>query len=160
MCRVGLSVRLVCVETGNLMMDAQTAFARERRRRRWGDLQRWLGRRPRHASRLQSLEQRLGRRPPATGRRVGLKAVPVASIVGTAEDAKMRAFDRCFRPAATSRHRWERLWMAGRRGAALPPISVFRLGEDHFVIDGHHRLSVAQSLGMAAIDAEVTELRG
>jgi ParB-like chromosome segregation protein Spo0J len=36
---------------------------------------------------------------------------------------------------------------------------VFRLGEEHFVIDGHHRLSVAQSLGMAAIDAEVTELR-
>ncbi len=48
--------------------------------------------------------------------------------------------------------------MAGRRGAALPPISVYRLGGQHFVRDGHHRVSVARSLGMAAIDAEVTEL--
>jgi ParB-like chromosome segregation protein Spo0J len=48
--------------------------------------------------------------------------------------------------------------MAGRRGAALPPISVYRLGERHFVRDGHHRVSVARSLGMAAIDAEVTDL--
>jgi hypothetical protein len=147
------------METGNLMIDAQSAFARERRRRRRGQIARWLLRRPRNACRLESLEQRLGGIPPAAGRTLGLRAVPLASIVGTAEEAKRRAFDGCFRPAATSRHRWERLWMAGRRGAALPPIALFRLGEDHFVIDGHHRLSVAQSLGMAAIDAEVMELR-
>jgi hypothetical protein len=157
---MGLSFKLSPMETGNLMIDAQTAFARERRRRRRGEIARWLMRRPRQACRLESLEQRLGRIPPATGRRLGLQTVPLTSIVGTAEEAKRRSFDRCFRPTATSRHRWERLWMAGRRGAALPPISVFLLGEDHFVIDGHHRLSVAQSLGMAAIDAEVTELRG
>jgi hypothetical protein len=48
--------------------------------------------------------------------------------------------------------------MAGRRGNALPPISVYRLDGEHFVRDGHHRVSVAHSLGMAAIDAEVTEL--
>jgi hypothetical protein len=28
----------------------------------------------------------------------------------------------------------------------------------HFVRDGHHRVSVANALGMMAIDAEVTEL--
>jgi hypothetical protein len=147
------------METGNLMIDAQTAYARERRRRRRGQVARWLLRRPRHAGRLESLEQRLGRMPPAAGRGLGLQTVPLTSIVGTAEDAKRRVFDCCFRPAATSRHRWERLWIAGRRGAALPPISVFRLGEDHYVIDGHHRISVARSLGMVAIDAEVMELR-
>ena len=64
-----------------------------------------------------------------------------------------------FRPPATSRTRWERLWAAGREGAPLPPISVYRLGDRHFVNDGHHRVSVARSLGMNAIDAEVTELR-
>jgi len=31
-------------------------------------------------------------------------------------------------------------------------------GADHYVADGHHRVSVARALGMAAIDAEVTEL--
>jgi hypothetical protein len=69
-----------------------------------------------------------------------------------------RAFDHSFRPASSSRRRWERLWVAARRGATLPPISVFRLGEAHFVDDGHHRVSVAHALGMTAIDAEVTDL--
>ena len=45
-----------------------------------------------------------------------------------------------------------------RRGAALPPISVFRIGASHYVDDGHHRVSVAAALGMVAIDAEVVEL--
>jgi ParB-like chromosome segregation protein Spo0J len=35
---------------------------------------------------------------------------------------------------------------------------VLQLGERHFVVDGHHRVSVARSLGMSAIDAEVTLL--
>src|ERR687894_487379 len=89
----------------------------------------------------------------------GRHAITLDSIVGTAEQAKTGTFDGRFRPASSSRRRWEGLWIAGRRGASLPPISVYRLGDRHFVRDGHHRVSVARSLGMAAIDAEVTELR-
>jgi hypothetical protein len=122
------------METGNLLIDAQTAFARQRRGRRRDRAADWLR------------------------RRAGLEAIPLESIVGTAEPTKSREFDRRFRARDSSRHRWERLWMAGRRGAPLPPISVFRVGERHFVDDGHHRVSVANALGMVAIDAEVTEL--
>jgi hypothetical protein len=146
------------METGNLMIDAQTAFSRELRRRRRDRVARWLRRRPREYSRLASLEQALDDAPPAARRAAGLSAIPLTSIVGTAETAKTRSFDSSFRPPSTSRGRWERLWMAGRRGAALPPISVYRLGDEHFVRDGHHRVSVARSLGMTAIDAEVTDL--
>ncbi len=146
------------METGNLFVDAQTAFASEQRRRRRARALRWLLRRPRKTVALASLQEALGAAPPSGRRALGLTAIPLTSIVGTAESAKARAFDRGFRPSATSRHRWERLWIAGRRGAPLPPISVFRLGEHHFVADGHHRVSVAHSLGMAAIDAEVTVL--
>jgi hypothetical protein len=124
----------MAMETGNLLIDAQTAFARQRRGRRRDRAADWLR------------------------RRGGLEAVPLESIVGTAEPTKSREFDRRFRPRDSSRHRWERLWMASRRGAPLPPISVFRVGERHFVDDGHHRVSVANALGMVAIDAEVTEL--
>jgi hypothetical protein len=144
------------METGNLMVDAQSAFSREQRRRRRERTIRWLTRRP--GGCLASLEQALTAGAPAGRRRGGLRAIPLDSIVGTAENAKARTFDRRFRPVASSRRRWEGLWMAGRRGAALPPISVYRLGDEHFVRDGHHRVSVARSLGMAAIDAEVTEL--
>jgi ParB-like chromosome segregation protein Spo0J len=36
---------------------------------------------------------------------------------------------------------------------------VFRVGEEHFVIDGHHRVSVSRALGAQNIDAAVVELR-
>ena len=35
-----------------------------------------------------------------------------------------RTFDDAFRPAALARARWQRVWLAEHRGAALPPISV------------------------------------
>jgi hypothetical protein len=145
------------METGNLMVDAQTAFARQRRRRRREQATSWLLRQKQGGSCLAGLEEVLGATP-ARRRMVGLRTIPLESIVGTAEPAKACAFDHSFRPPSTSRRRWERLWMATRRGTPLPPISVFRLGDQHFVGDGHHRVSVAHALGMAAIDAEVTEL--
>jgi hypothetical protein len=144
------------METGNLMIDAQTAFSREQRRRRRARAIGWVTRR--RGDCLTSLEQVLGAAAPTRRRPTGLDAIPLDSIVGTAERAKTRTFDRRFRPGSSSRTRWERLWVAGRRGASLPPISVYRLGDEHFVRDGHHRVSVARSLGMVAIDADVTEL--
>jgi hypothetical protein len=145
------------VETGNLLIDAETAFARQRRRRRFDRAVGWLRGRP-AAVRLTSLDDALGMKPPALRRIAGLEAIALCSIVGTAEPTKARVFDGRFRVPETSRRRWEALWLAQRRGAAVPPISVFRVGDSHYVDDGHHRVSVAKALGMAAIDAEVTEL--
>jgi hypothetical protein len=148
------------MNTGNLIVDAQTAFARARRRRRREQAKRWLLRRPRESSHLAclDLERALGAVPAAGARAVGIEAIPVTAIVGTVEPAKARAFDREFRPPASSRRGWERLWMAARRGEALPPISVVRVGERYFVWEGHDRVSVACALGMATIRAEVIEL--
>jgi hypothetical protein len=56
------------------------------------------------------------------------------------------------------RPRWERIAMAQRKGQAMPPIDVYRIGELHFVKDGHHRVSVARELGYEVIDAYVTEV--
>ena len=145
------------METGNLLIDAQTAFARQRRRRRLERTVSWLrGRRA--PDRLTSLEDVLGSRPPTLRRLAGLEAIPLCSVVGTAEPTKARVFDGHFRVPESSRRRWEGLWLANRRGAPVPPISVFRIGDRHYVDDGHHRVSVANAMGMAAIDAEVTEL--
>ncbi|MBA2637563.1 MAG: chromosome partitioning protein ParB, partial [Solirubrobacterales bacterium] len=41
---------------------------------------------------------------------------------------------------------------------AMPPIDVFRVGDAHFVRDGHHRVSVARIQGERTIDAWVTEV--
>ena len=159
MCEPRLSAKLKTMQTGNLLIDAQSAFARERRSRRRERVTRWLTRRPLACDRLQSLDQVLAGAPPAARRALGLRAIPLDSIVGTTESAKADTFGRRFRPPSISRTRWQRLWMAARKGSPLPPISVLRVGEQHYVVDGHHRVSVAHSLGMSAIDAEVTLLR-
>jgi len=56
------------------------------------------------------------------------------------------------------RERWEQLALAQRRGAAIPPIEVYRVGGLHFVSDGHHRVSIAAAAGQQTIDAYVTEI--
>jgi hypothetical protein len=44
-------------------------------------------------------------------------------------------------------------------GTGIPPIDVYRIGELHFVEDGHHRVSVARAKGDTTIEAHVKEVR-
>ena len=84
--------------------------------------------------------------------------MPLDAIVGTVD--RTREFDRSFRPVSPRlRSRWERIAAAQRRGESLPPISVYKIGDLYFVRDGHHRVSVARSLGRPDIDAYVTEVK-
>jgi hypothetical protein len=97
----------------------------------------------------------------ALGRRgersLGLQTITVETIVGTVDST--RDFDRFFRPTTGRvRERWERLALAQVRGAAIPPIDVYRVGDLHFVKDGHHRVSIAISQQQTTIDAYVTEV--
>jgi hypothetical protein len=38
-----------------------------------------------------------------------------------------------------------------------PPILVHKVGENYYVEDGHHRVSIAQAMGMTFIQARVWE---
>jgi hypothetical protein len=110
--------------------------------------------RRRHPSRLRLLAEDTA----APGRHRGVEPIPVRSIVGTVDPHKAEAFDGAFRPPSYSRGRWCQMLHAVESGSELPPISVYRLGDEHYVRDGHHRVSVARALGAEAIDAEVTEV--
>jgi hypothetical protein len=91
-------------------------------------------------------------------RSLGLQTIRLDSVVGTVDSS--RNFDRKFRPTSNRmRERWERLALAQARGEALPPIDVYRVGELHFVRDGHHRVSLAIAHGHQTIDAYVTEVQ-
>jgi hypothetical protein len=91
-------------------------------------------------------------------RSLGLHTVALDSIVGSV--GRTRDFDRSFRPTSNrTRPRWEQIANAQRRGKDMPPISVYRIGDMHFVRDGHHRVSVARAQGRDALDAYVTEVR-
>ncbi len=90
-------------------------------------------------------------------RALGLHTIELDSIVGTVD--RTREFDRDFRPTTPRlRERWESIAAAQRRGQAMPPIDVYRVGALHFVRDGHHRVSVARAQGLRTIDARVTEV--
>ena len=88
---------------------------------------------------------RRGDRPRSASRAfgsLGLQMIELDTVVGTVDSR--RDFDRRFRPTSTRvRERWERLALAQRRGEAVPPIDVYRVGDLHFVRDGHHRVSIA-----------------
>jgi hypothetical protein len=144
-------------DTGLPESDAQFDFGRARRRRALSRLSARLRGLPSDVNVILPFDEvvaALGRRGE---RRLGLQTIPLDSIVGTVD--RGREFDRRFHPTSGRvRTRWERIATAQRRGEAMPPIDVYRIGELHFVKDGHHRVSVARALGHRDINAYVTEV--
>lgn len=89
-------------------------------------------------------------------RHAGVQTVTIDRIVGS--EGRCNDFDRDFRPLQThTQHRWLSVARARSRGITLPAVDLIRVGDEYYVRDGHHRISVAQTLGQAAIDATVTE---
>ena len=86
----------------------------------------------------------------------GLRTVPVAQIGGSV--GRCSEFDGDFMPAKESvGERWKRVDRAFQRGQELRPVSLYKVGSFYFVLDGHHRVSVAHYHGVEWIDAYVTE---
>src|SRR5690606_3907465 len=72
----------------------------------------------------------------------GLKEIPVDAIIGTA--GRYEDFNRQFLPRQENQlSRWARVRLAVER-SGLPPIEVYQIGDVYFVLDGHHRVSVAR----------------
>jgi hypothetical protein len=143
-------------DTGLPQTDAQFDFGRARRKRALAQIAARMRRDTDFTAILpfDEVVKALGRRGE---RYLGLKTIELDSIVGTVD--RGREFDRRFNPTSGRvRPRWERINTAQRKGQAMPPIDVYRIGELHFVKDGHHRVSVARALGHKDIDAYVTEI--
>jgi hypothetical protein len=84
------------------------------------------------------------------------QAISLDHIVGTS--GRMDRFDHQFRPMQTrGRDRWASV-AAGMMTdiTAIPPVELIQIGDDYFVVDGHHRVSVARALHKVFIDANVT----
>lgn len=145
------------MSTGFPDADARDDFSRLQRERARARLKARLRRLPPDADRILVFDEvtralgRVGQRP------LGRQVVPVGTIVGTVD--RESSFDRQFRPTNTrTRQRWERIDAAARRGEAMPPVDLYRVGALHFVRDGHHRVSVARALGLDGVEADVIEV--
>ncbi len=87
---------------------------------------------------------------------LGIQAVPLDKIVGSV--GRYKDFNRRFRlkndrPSA----RFERVLEAFKKNISLPPITLYQIKNEYYVLDGNHRVSAANNLGYEFIDAHIIE---
>ena len=86
----------------------------------------------------------------------GTRVVEMEEIVGSV--GRWRDFDRSFLPARASiAERWKRIDRAFQRGEDLPPVELYKIRDSYFVMDGHHRVSVARFHDVPTVEATVAE---
>jgi hypothetical protein len=147
----------VPADTGFPRADVENDFQRARRRQTLARLSQRLRREPDDVNLILPFDEVVAALGMTGERKLGLQVIKLDTVVGTVDSS--RDFDRRFRPTSSRvRERWERLALAQRRGESIPPIDVYRIGDLHFVIDGHHRVSIALATGQKTIDAYVTEI--
>jgi hypothetical protein len=86
----------------------------------------------------------------------GVQTVEVKQIAGSLN--RYHQFDRAFLPLEDQvANRWQNIDRAFYQEVSLPPVVLYKVGDIYFVVDGHHRVSVAREQGQLFIDAEVRE---
>jgi hypothetical protein len=86
----------------------------------------------------------------------GVRTVRISQIVGSLN--RYHEFDAAFLPKNDENaNRWQSVDRAFYQEVSLPPVVLYKVGEVYFVVDGHHRVSVAREQNAEFIDAEVRE---
>jgi len=141
------------------LLEAREQFDTARRRAFWRAVARVPGRY--QTLRLPDLNRVLSAARFETQASRGVQEIRLDKVVGTVSVAKQIDFDSAFLPLARrQRERWARLYAFMSAGYEdVPPIEVFQLEDNYYVIDGHHRVSIARELGRDRIEAKVTEIK-
>jgi hypothetical protein len=86
----------------------------------------------------------------------GVKTVRLDQVAGSLN--RYHEFDRAFLPKEDQlASRWQKVDRAFYEDIHLPPVVLYKVGEVYFVVDGHHRVSVAREQGQEFIEAEIRE---
>ena len=86
----------------------------------------------------------------------GVKTIRVDQIAGSLN--RYHEFDRAFLPKEDQlASRWQKVDRAFYQEINLPPVVLYKVGDVYFVVDGHHRVSVAREQGQDFIEAEIRE---
>ena len=87
----------------------------------------------------------------------GVGSVWLKQIVGSV--GKCSAFNIEFIPRShVPQDRLINIKQAIRQGKSLPPVNLYKVGDEYFVMDGNHRVAAAKGLGHTQILAKVVEL--
>lgn len=90
----------------------------------------------------------------------GTTMVPLNRIIGSV--GRYHDFDHQFKSrhgaAARRNERLASILSAMKEGRALPPIALYQIKEDYYILDGHHRFQAAKELGYSEIRSKIIEL--
>ena len=87
----------------------------------------------------------------------GVQTVALENIIGSV--GKYYDFDSRFRPKEhVSGKRFRDIKRAMREGIPLPPVKMYQIRDDYYVLDGNHRVAAAKELGWMDIKGKVLEL--
>jgi DNA-binding Lrp family transcriptional regulator len=89
-------------------------------------------------------------------RDLGFREIPLKQIVGSV--GRYRDFDSRFRLLkGLPPERLEHIKEAIRAAKPLPPVLLYRIKDDYYVLDGNHRVSAAKEFGWSTIEARIIE---
>lgn len=132
---------------------ARLDFASARRKAFWKRILNFVGNQPATLLSYDEVKEKLHLGGPVYR---GMRTVELDKIVGSLN--RYHQFDRAFLPLEDqSADRWQSIDRAFYSDVNLPPVVLYKVGEVYFVVDGHHRVSVARQQGQVSIDADVRE---
>ena len=87
----------------------------------------------------------------------GTSLVPLDRIAGSV--GRYHDFDNQFKTGSSKMNvRLESILKAMKAGKEMPPISLYQIKDDYFILDGHHRYQAAKRLGYKEIRSCILEL--
>ncbi len=113
----------------------------------------WVTRRPRKLLSLADTVRSFQSDVPTSNQ---IRTISIREIRGSVD--RSIDFDSDFYPLNDSLcDRWVRLASMMLQGMPLPPVDLVQVGQYYFVVDGHHRISVARMLHHESVDTVITK---
>ena len=117
---------------------------------------------PGHGRHVRSFEEDARHYGPLNRRPLGLRVVPLDRIVGSVGRARELGPDFKLASGRWGRgrqERYQRVYQALRQGQILPPVELYKLGYNYYVLDGNHRVAAMKEItgNDGEIDAFVTQ---
>jgi DNA-binding Lrp family transcriptional regulator len=105
---------------------------------------------------VKSFNETQGKEEAFDMRDLGIQKVPVDRIVGSV--GRYQDFDSKFRMKKhLSQERLESVKKFMQEGKPLPPVRLYQIKDEYYVLDGNHRIAVAKEFGYSEMDAQVIE---
>ena len=88
---------------------------------------------------------------------LGIRPVKVDRIVGSV--GRCLDFDPKFkfRDKNSTQDRYDSIKRALQGDIILPPVELYKIKDEYYVMDGHHRISVGKEMGQEYVDARIIE---